>query len=328
MASNNADVHYKPGDKRSEISSTPSRPLEPKKHKCDVRIPLGSLDDVTEGSEQVIQTGQTLKLGLSRLVEDTVKNAFEKQGLLELARDDTGISKPLSLTDEAGLAVVINNVMSAIQPLIMQAVSAAIVSSTSAVIEKLNEITEDYKEEKRTVQIVKVEVQHQRSEQDKLEQYSRIDNVKIFGLEENENEILEDKIIELGKVAGVEMKKEDISVCHRLPRGRGGHRPTIVKFVRRTTKANLMQSKQKLKGNPQYKDVFIVDDLTSLRSKILRELKEDPNILRVWSRDGKIHCVIEVDKREEKVIINSAEDVRKLGWDDKRLQDIGVYLEV
>lgn len=148
-----------------------------------------------------------LKLGLSRLEEDTVKNAFEKQGLLEHAQVETGISKPL--TDEAGLAVVINNVLSAIQPLIMQAVSAAIVSSTSVVLEKLNEITEDYKEEKRITQIVKAEVQHQGSEQDKLEQYSRIDNVKIFGLEENENENLEEKIIELGKVTGVDMKKED-----------------------------------------------------------------------------------------------------------------------
>lgn len=54
MASNNADTHYKPGNKRSEISSTPARPLEPKKHKYDVHIPFSSLDDEAGGTDQVI----------------------------------------------------------------------------------------------------------------------------------------------------------------------------------------------------------------------------------------------------------------------------------
>ncbi|KAK8392392.1 hypothetical protein O3P69_014628 [Scylla paramamosain] len=68
-----------------------------------------------------------------------------------------------------------------------------------------------------------------RYENDKLEQYSRKENLRILGLEEEEDEtegILEAKIIELARDIDVKFKTDDISVAHRLGKRRGAMRPS------------------------------------------------------------------------------------------------------
>ena len=63
---------------------------------------------------------------------------------------------------------------------------------------------------------------------DKLEQYSRKENLCISGIAEETNEtdgILEAKIIELAGDMGVELKSEDIAVAHRIEKPKGGGRP-------------------------------------------------------------------------------------------------------
>ena len=49
---------------------------------------------------------------------------------------------------------------------------------------------------------------------------------------------------------GVTLKPDDISISHRLPARAGECRPMIVKFVRRTTKINMMRNKRALRENP------------------------------------------------------------------------------
>ena len=84
-----------------------------------------------------------------------------------------------------------------------------------------------------------------------LEQYSGRECVEITGIpppvwgEENVN----DMVLKIGKLMDVEIGKEDISVCHRLPISRSHDgRPNqqkIIKFVRREIKEKFYKSRRR-----------------------------------------------------------------------------------
>lgn len=122
------------------------------------------------------------------------------------------------------------------------------------------------------------------------------------------------------------MERNDISVCHRL-RGNGKRpRPTIVKFVKRKTKSNIMKAKKNLKDKSQYKNVYINDDLSILRGKVVKMMKDDKSIQKVWTIDGKILCILEKeDGSLVKVTLDSIDDIPKLGWDAEREPDLRLY---
>ena len=96
-------------------------------------------------------------------------------------------------------------------------------------------------------------------------------------MEEQTGEDVYQQVVDVVKVTGVEICKSDISVCHRLPaRGHSG-KPNILKFVRRETKLALMKKKSGLRhqsGRPFY----INDDITQLRARLLKSLKEKPDV--------------------------------------------------
>ena len=107
----------------------------------------------------------------------------------------------------------------------------------------------------------------------------------------------------------VDISRNDISVSHRLPKSRTmSERPIIVKFVRRNTKTALMANKKTLRSIDRYRHTYVNDDLTPLRSRMLRTLKNDDEVKRVWTIDGIFHCIVvennaEVKKRLETTIL-------------------------
>lgn len=85
-------------------------------------------------------------------------------------------------------------------------------------------------------------------EHDKMEQYSRRENLRISGWEEEEDEseeVLEAKVIEHADTIGVKIEQDDISVVHRLGRPREGGRPVIVRFCHRKKRNEIMQNEKK-----------------------------------------------------------------------------------
>ncbi|KAK4294781.1 hypothetical protein Pmani_032619 [Petrolisthes manimaculis] len=77
---------------------------------------------------------------------------------------------------------------------------------------------------------------------DRLEQYSRRDNLCVSGPEEDEDEtgdVLKAKIIELADDIGVKLKPDDISVAHRLGKPREGGWPVIVRRSQATAQLPL-----------------------------------------------------------------------------------------
>lgn len=77
-----------------------------------------------------------------------------------------------------------------------------------------------------------------------------------------------------------------------------------------------MRSKKNLRTKPDYRNVYINDDLTSMRMKIVKGLRNDESVSKVWTIDGKICCVVDIDGKETKLFLNSAKDISKLRWSE------------
>ena len=169
------------------------------------------------------------------------------------------------------------------------------------------------------VESLRARVQTQSFELDRLQQYSRRDNIRVYGVEEKADECTNTIIVKLAHDMGVEIEEQELSVSHRLGRKTGKPRPIIAKFVRRDTKTKMMREKKELRGLSGYRHVFLNDDLTTLRSLLVYELKRDETIKSVWTIDGRIICVQEEGGKDVKTVIDSPDDLtcsrrRSLDW--------------
>ena len=156
---------------------------------------------------------------------------------------------------------------------------------------------------------------------DRLEQYSRRETVRISGLGEVEREDTEVEVMKLFEATGCEIKKEEISAVHRNGRKGEKPRPILVKFTSRRSKASLMMKRRALKDKEQYKGVYINDDLTPMRAKLLRKCK---NIDLVEScrttHDGRIRCQLKQAPGHQGpakvVMIETPDDLFHLGFNN------------
>ena len=162
---------------------------------------------------------------------------------------------------------------------------------------------------------------------DELEQYTRRDSLRIGGLKEEEGEDLVPKICSILSEVGCPISPDDISTCHRV--GRRGRAPgpkprqVICKLVRRSKKIEILRNKRNLRSSDRGKDVFIYEDLTQTRMKMLKKLKESGRFKSVYSRDGKIHC-----KNDQRTVtINSPDDLFSLGFDENLFKELGFRVE-
>ena len=165
-------------------------------------------------------------------------------------------------------------------------------------------------------------------ENDKLEQYTRRENIRIFNLKCDPVKSLTESVIDmLNEMASHSVdtphhvfKPEHINVCHRLgkPQGQGDvdSRAIIVRFISRQSVNMVFRHKKNLKLIDQYKGdrardkkpVFISEDLTVLRVKLRDFLKDSDGVTDVYTRDGNIH----VTKRGKKFTVCNPDDLFQL----------------
>ena len=70
-------------------------------------------------------------------------------------------------------------------------------------------------------------------------QYSRRENIRVFGVAETADELTNDVIVKVAADMGVVITERDISVSHRIGKNTGSKpRPIIAKFVRRDKDVN------------------------------------------------------------------------------------------
>ena len=78
-----------------------------------------------------------------------------------------------------------------------------------------------------------------------------------------------------------------------------------------------------------YPDVFMVEHLTPMRSKVAYELRHDENVEKTWTIDGRIKVVmknaianstpITIDSLGQ---ITTLPQLAQLGWTDKMIEDL------
>lgn len=86
-----------------------------------------------------------------------------------------------------------------------------------------------------------------RFDSDRLEQYMRRDSLRILEIREDPDEdedVLQAKVLEVADDMGVKIDANDISIAHRLGRAGERGRPVIVRFCHRKNR-NAMLSKMK-----------------------------------------------------------------------------------
>jgi hypothetical protein len=215
---------------------------------------------------------------------------------------------------DAGLAKMI--------PALATAVSVAVAEVMGVVMVKMDERLEKMK----TASTLGLEAAVRRLtyENDRLQQYTRRESVRIFGIKQAERETaeqVEEKVMTVMRDAEVEIDGDDIAACHRAGRSVNGARPILVKFVSRKKRRELMMKKKSLKGKDKYNGVFIGDDLTLLRSRLLGYVKRLPCIEKAWCIDGRIHCQKRVPPglapadQPRPIVVETPDDLYKLGLD-------------
>ena len=141
---------------------------------------------------------------------------------------------------------------------------------------------------------------------DDIEQYSRSDNLLIFGVSRDSGSMPETqlgkKVIDLinTNIPGVNIAETDISVVHRIgrppvsPAPSGGiskPQPVVVRFTRRSMRNNILLRRKELKG----KSISISEQLTSDRAKLLKkasDLVTSKRLQGAWSHDGKVLIIL------------------------------------
>jgi len=200
-----------------------------------------------------------------------------------------------------------------------------------AISEVITDTIQKNSASKEDLEKCKVTTRLNRYDNDRLEQYTRRENVRIFNMPVDEHTQLMDAVVELlNDMASVDEEDEyrfsekDIEVCHRVgkppTKGHADLRPIIVRFESRKSVGKVYKYKKNLKDlakyNPQDKKdkkVFIAEDLTQLRVRLRDYVKELDGVTKVYTRDGNIHCTKKEGQNEKHYIITNPDDLFALG---------------
>jgi hypothetical protein len=110
--------------------------------------------------------------------------------------------------------------------------------------------------------------------------------------------------------------------CHRVgDPEKKKPRTLIVRFVSTDLKFKFFTNKKKLQDCPELKKVYINEDLTVLRLKLLQYVKNIDNVKSAVTRKGKIHCVM---KNGKKMTVDNPDDLFHLGVTDIDYGELGL----
>ena len=117
----------------------------------------------------------------------------------------------------------------------------------------------------------------------------------------------------------VEVTKSDINAIHPLPSPPGRGRIIIVRLNSRKVRNNILYSKKAARNTEgcAFRGVYIQEDLTKQRSKMMKFLKNDDNMERIRTSEGRLQVSLKVDKGAgRRVLIENPDNFFKLGIDD------------
>ena len=128
-----------------------------------------------------------------------------------------------------------------------------------------------------------------------------------------------EKVVQTAQAMGVNITAADVSISHRLHtrnRPKEESRPIIAKFLRRSVKNEVFQSKHHLKNSLDHYKVYVHEQLNRARSRALYRMKKG---FRVSTNEARLLYTSDVTHGT----INSlAELPSKLGWDHTKMKEI------
>lgn len=213
---------------------------------------------------------------------------------------------------EISVAEIVTEVVKALQPMIVQCVTSAVSQAVTIIADKfVGDVSNT------TTSSLKKQLKQQSYQLDRMEQYTRRDNVIIKGVSYSDNENTNDIVMKLASDAGVELSKDDISTSHRLGVTRDNSKPSpiIVRLSKRDKKIELMKKKKNIRQG-----VYVEEDLTKLRGNMAYEVRKNSNTIKTWTINGKIYALVNEGGTEVKKVFETPDDLYKLGWTETRLE--------
>lgn len=89
-------------------------------------------------------------------------------------------------------------------------------------------------------------------------------------------------------------------------------------------KHDLLKNKKNLKGKPGCSNIFIGEDLTRIRSRMFKMIRQSEKVKSAYTRDGKIICVVKENDKERVVTVDTPDDLFKLGYSDVDMERLGL----
>lgn len=120
---------------------------------------------------------------------------------------------------------------------------------------------------------------------EQLEQYTRRNSLRVFGVPESIGESTDELILQVAQSVNVHIDPKEIDRSHRVGQAFPGKpRPIIVKFTSFRARQELFTKKRLLKGRP----ITIREDLTASRLAVLRAAVSRFGIKNVWTESGTV----------------------------------------
>lgn len=127
---------------------------------------------------------------------------------------------------------------------------------------------------------------------DDLEQYTRRNNLRVFGIPEVAGEDTDAAVAKVFKEKmNIDIPIEKIERSHRVGKkigpaedGRPRWRPIIVRFISYRDRRRVFQAKKQLKGT----EVSVREDLTAQRAEVLRAAVAKYGVRNTWTLDGRV----------------------------------------
>ena len=97
--------------------------------------------------------------------------------------------------------------------------------------------------------------------------------------------------LHIAKEMNISLIDMEVQGAQRLGRERNGKpRPIIVKLMCYKKRSQFVSSKKKLKDSARFSNVYVAEDLTSLRAKLLRYVKDECNnqFEQIHTKNGSI----------------------------------------
>ena len=155
---------------------------------------------------------------------------------------------------------------------------------------------------------------------DRQEQYIRRENILICGVEENkeDDDDGEKVLFKIADQLEIDLKDNEIQRVHRLGQKRRKNenpRPIIARFMSSKKRNEFLTKKRELKNIEGRQHVFVCEDLTTLRYKLMKYMQNScsDTFTSCYTRNGNIKAKLKT--AEKWVTVTSPDDLFKHGID-------------